>query len=56
MAADLCPVAVIKYDEDDDVLAYVEKSGSTQPCPMAKEGGIWEILAKALGDLWVPIN
>ena len=21
MAADLCPVAVIKYDEDDDVLA-----------------------------------
>ena len=38
----------------NDVLAYVEKSGSTQPCPMAKEGSIWEILAKALADLWAP--
>jgi hypothetical protein len=38
----------------NDVLAYVEKSGSTQPCPMARVGIIWEELAKALADLWLP--
>ena len=38
----------------NDVLAYVEKSGWTQPCPMARVGIIWEELAKALADLWAP--
>jgi hypothetical protein len=38
----------------NDVLAYVEKSGWTQPCAMARVGIIWEELAVGLAELWVP--
>lgn len=38
----------------NDVLAYVEKSGWTHPCAMARVGIIWEELAAGLAKLWVP--